>query len=32
MRVGQDIGGALFFANSSAIITDAFPSEQPGSG
>src|SRR5579885_512470 len=25
MRVGQGVGGALVFANSSAILTDAFP-------
>ena len=25
MRVGQGVGGAFLFANSSAIITDAFP-------
>ena len=25
MRVGQGVGGALLFANSSAILTDAFP-------
>jgi len=30
MRVGQGIGGALLFANSSAIITDAFPRDQRG--
>ena len=30
MRVGQGIGGALLFANSSAILTDAFPPEQRG--
>ncbi len=30
MRLGQGIGGALLFANSSAIITDAFPPEQRG--
>ncbi|MDA8291451.1 MAG: MFS transporter [Actinomycetota bacterium] len=30
MRVGQGIGGAFLFANSSAIITDAFPPEQRG--
>ena len=27
MRVGQGVGGALLFANSSAILTDAFPTE-----
>jgi MFS family permease len=30
MRVGQGIGGAMLFANSSAIITDAFPEDQRG--
>jgi len=30
MRVGQGVGGALIFANSSAILTDAFPSHQRG--
>lgn len=30
MRVGQGIGGALIFANSSAILTDAFPLAQRG--
>ncbi|HEY5294542.1 MAG TPA: MFS transporter [Gaiellaceae bacterium] len=30
MRIGQGIGGALLFANSSAIITDAFPRDQRG--
>ncbi len=30
MRVGQGIGGALVFANSSAILTDAFPKDQRG--
>ncbi len=30
MRVGQGVGGAFLFANSSAIITDAFPAEQRG--
>jgi MFS family permease len=30
MRVGQGIGGALVFANSSAILTDAFPQHQRG--
>jgi len=30
MRVGQGIGGALIFANSSAILTDAFPPHQRG--
>src|SRR5574340_1124921 len=30
MRVGQGVGGALIFANSSAILTDAFPRDQRG--
>ncbi|MHB1987697.1 MAG: MFS transporter [Acidimicrobiales bacterium] len=30
MRVGQGVGGALLMANSSAILTDAFPSDQRG--
>ena len=30
MRVGQGIGGAMIFANSTAILTDAFPKEQRG--
>src|ERR1700683_5553762 len=30
MRVGQGVGGAMVFANSSAIVTDAFPSDQRG--
>jgi MFS family permease len=30
MRVGQGIGGSLEFANSSAILTDAFPENQRG--
>src|SRR5580692_5062352 len=30
MRVGQGVGGALVFANSSAILTDAFPKDQRG--
>lgn len=30
MRLGQGLGGALIFANSSAILTDAFPREQRG--
>src|SRR6201987_4305117 len=30
MRVGQGIGGALIFANSSAILTDAFPADERG--
>ncbi len=29
-RIVQGVGGALLFANSAAIITDAFPSEQLG--
>jgi len=32
MRVGQGVGGAMLFANSSAIVTDAFPTEQRGLG
>ncbi len=32
MRIGQGIGGAMLFANSSAIITDAFPADQRGLG
>src|SRR5436853_6942140 len=28
MRVGQGVGGPLIFANSSAILTDAFPQDQ----
>jgi MFS family permease len=32
MRVGQGVGGAMLFANSSAIITDAFPANQRGLG
>ncbi len=32
MRVGQGVGGAMLFANSSAIITDAFPAHQRGRG
>ncbi len=32
MRVGQGVGGAMLFANSSAIITDAFPTDQRGLG
>ncbi len=32
MRIGQGIGGAMLFANSSAIITDAFPANQRGLG
>jgi MFS family permease len=30
MRVGQGVGGALVFANSNAILTDAFPADQRG--
>jgi MFS family permease len=30
MRIGQGVGGALVFANSSAILTDAFPQDQRG--
>jgi MFS family permease len=30
MRVLQGVGGAMLFANSSAIITDAFPEDQRG--
>ncbi len=30
MRVGQGVGGAFLFANSPAILTDAFPSNQRG--
>ncbi|MCL4434681.1 MAG: MFS transporter [Actinobacteria bacterium] len=30
MRILQGIGGALIFANSSAILTDAFPPDQRG--
>jgi MFS family permease len=30
MRVGQGVGGAMLFANSSAIVTDAFPTHQRG--
>jgi MFS family permease len=30
MRAGQGIGGSLEFANSSAILTDAFPENQRG--
>src|SRR4051812_14012133 len=30
MRVGQGVGGAMLFANSSAILTDAFPAHQRG--
>ncbi len=30
MRVGQGIGGSMIFANTSAIVTDAFPADQRG--
>ncbi len=30
MRIGQGVGGAMLFSNSSAIITDAFPQDQRG--
>ncbi|HEX4218777.1 MAG TPA: MFS transporter [Acidimicrobiales bacterium] len=30
MRVGQGVGGAFLFANSSAILTDAFPEQERG--
>jgi MFS family permease len=30
MRIFQGVGGAMLFANSAAIITDAFPSNQRG--
>ncbi len=30
IRVGQGVGGALLMANSSAILTDAFPPDQRG--
>jgi MFS family permease len=30
MRVGQGLGGAFLFANSSAILTDAFPANERG--
>ncbi|HUA96158.1 MAG TPA: MFS transporter [Acidimicrobiales bacterium] len=30
MRVGQGVGGAFLFANSSAIVTDAFPERERG--
>ncbi len=30
MRIGQGIGGACLFANSSAILTDAFPEHERG--
>jgi MFS family permease len=30
MRVGQGVGGSFLFANSSAILTDAFPQDERG--
>src|SRR3954452_702259 len=30
MRLGQGVGGAFLFANSSAILTDAFPPDERG--
>ena len=30
MRLGQGVGGALIYANSSAILTDAFPTDERG--
>src|SRR5580704_16372207 len=30
MRIGQGVGGAMVFANSSAILTDAFPQNERG--
>ena len=30
MRVGQGVGGAFLFANSTAILTDAFPTNERG--
>jgi MFS family permease len=30
MRLGQGVGGSFLFANSSAILTDAFPEQQRG--
>ena len=30
MRVFQGVGGAMLFANSAAILTDAFPADQRG--
>src|SRR5215831_7374327 len=30
MRVGQGVGAAMVFANSSAILTDAFPHDERG--
>ena len=32
MRIGQGVGGAMLFANSSAIVTDSFPPDQRGLG
>ena len=32
LRIGQGLGGALLFANSTAILTDAFPETQRGLG
>ncbi len=30
MRIGQGVGGAMVFANSAAILTDAFPKDERG--
>ncbi len=30
MRIGQGVGGAFLFANSTAILTDAFPQDERG--
>ena len=30
MRVGQGIGASFLFANSGAILTDAFPEDERG--
>jgi MFS family permease len=30
MRIGQGVGGAFLFANSTAILTDAFPEDERG--
>src|SRR5690242_4990272 len=30
MRIGQGVGGAFLFANSTAILTDAFPENERG--
>jgi MFS family permease len=30
MRIGQGVGGAMLMANSSAILTDAFPARERG--